>query len=134
MLTGIRWTRVIAAGVLSEIGVIATLLVAIYIYRHLIAPDMPDTEYQTLGERVGYYVAPTAGFVTTLATALWAARTLESRFVANGVMVGVISVVISVPFFFTAKPEHRLMYGIAFALRLAAGYIGGLLAQRQFTG
>jgi hypothetical protein len=34
------------------------------------------------------------------------------------------------PFFFSAKPEHRLMYGIAFALRLAAGGLGGLLVHR----
>ena len=35
MLTGIRWTRVILAAVLSEAGVIAVLLVAIAIYSSL---------------------------------------------------------------------------------------------------
>ena len=61
--------------------------------------------------------------------ALWAARGLDSNLIANGLMVGVISVGISLPFFFTAKPEHRLMYGVAFALRFAAGYVGGVLAR-----
>ena len=58
MLTGIRWTRVVLAAVLSEAGVIAVVLAIIAIYRSLIAPGMTDAEYQTLGSRVGYYVAP----------------------------------------------------------------------------
>jgi len=37
--------------------------------------------------------------------------------------------VIATPFFFSAKPEHRLMYGIAFALRLLAGFLAGILSR-----
>jgi hypothetical protein len=131
MLSGIRWIRVVAAAVLAEIGVIAVLLIVIVVYSRLIAPGMSDADYQTLGARAGYYVAPTAGFVTTILAVLWACRKLESRFVANGLMVGVVSVVITSPFFFTARAEDRVMYGVAFLLRLAGGYVGGMLAQRQ---
>ena len=134
MFAGIRWTRVLAAAVASEVGVVAILLSVIAVYSAVIAPGMSDAEYQTLGERVGYYVAPTAGFVTTALMVLWAGRKLDSNFVANGLMVGVVSVVITSPFFFTAEPGDRLMYGAAFVLRLAAGYIGGMLAQKRFTG
>jgi hypothetical protein len=129
MFSTIRWGRVIIGGVLSEAGVIAVLLISITFYTKVIAPVISDAEKQRLGERVGYYVAPTAGFVTTMLAALWAARGLDSDFIANGLMVGVISVAISVPFFVTARPEHRLMYGVAFALRFAAGYVGGTLAR-----
>jgi hypothetical protein len=62
--------------------------------------------------------------------AIWATRGMASGAVLNGVLVGIVSVAISLPFFFSAKPEHRLMYGIAFALRLAAGGLGGLLVHR----
>ena len=75
MLTGIRWTRVILAAVLSEAGVIALLLAIIAIYRSLIAPGMTDAEYQTLGSRVGYYVAPIAGMATTFLMVLWVGGT-----------------------------------------------------------
>ena len=132
MVSGIRWGRVVAAAVLSEVGVIAILLLVITIYSRAIAPGMSDAEYQTLGARAGYYVAPAAGFVTTVLMVLWLGRKLESRFIANGVMVGVVSVVITSAFFFMARPEDRLMYGVAFVLRLAAGYVGGLLAQKRF--
>jgi len=129
MLSTIRWVRVIIGGVLSEVGVIAILLISLTLYTRLIATEISDTDRQTLGERVGYYVAPTAGFFTTMAAALWAARGLTADFSVNGLMVGVISVAISAPFFFTAKPEHRVMYSVAFALRVTAGYIGGALAR-----
>ena len=131
MLSGIRWWRVLAAAVLSEIGVIAILLTVITVYSRVIAPGMSDADYQTLGERAGYYVAPTAGFVTTILAVLWAGRTLESSFLANGLAIGLVSVAITSPFFFMARPEDKLMYGVAFLLRLAAGYFGGLLAQRR---
>ena len=129
MFTTIHWARVAIGGVLSELGVIAVLVVSIVIYVKVIAPGVSAEERKTLGARVGYYVAPAAGLVTTSLAAFWAARGLESGFIANGFTVGVISVVIALPFFFHANPEHRLMYGMAFVLRLGAGYFGGFLAQ-----
>ena len=125
----IRWGRIIVAAVLSEVGVVAVLLVATAVYKIMISPGLSDDEYRGLGERVGYYVAPIAGFVTTLAMAYWAVRGVQSSSNASGVLVGVISVAITTPFLLTAKPEHRLMYGVAFALRIAAGYLGAVLAR-----
>jgi len=127
MLDSIRWVRVLVGGLGSELGVVAALMVAIAVYRWMIAPGLSPDAYRGIGERVGYYVAPTAGFVTTLGMAIWATRGMASGAVLNGVLVGIVSVAISLPFFFSAKPEHRLMYGIAFALRLAAGGLAGLL-------
>jgi hypothetical protein len=129
MFATIHWGRVVIGGVLSELGVIAVLLISIALYVKPIAPGISAGERKALGERVGYYVAPAAGFVTTALAAFWASRVLDSGFIANGLMVGVISVVITVPFSLAAKPEHRFMYGVAFVLRLAAGYIGGVIAQ-----
>src|SRR6476660_8781304 len=92
MLTGIRWKRVIFAAVLSEAGVLAVLLAAIAIYSSVVAPAMTDAEYPILGQRLGYYISPTAGAIMTLRMVLWVARKLESRYVANGVCVGIVSV------------------------------------------
>jgi hypothetical protein len=111
--------------------VIAVLLVVIALYRSLVAPGMTDAEYQTLGQRVGYYVAPIAGGVTTFLMVLWVGRKLDARFVANGVWVGVVSVILTLGFIFTARPEDRLMYGVAFVLRIVAGYLGGGATQRR---
>jgi hypothetical protein len=128
VLATIHWVRVLIAGVLSEVGVIGVLLLSIAIYKRLGARPVSEAETASLGERIGYYVAPTAGFVTTGLAALWAVRGLDTGIVANAVAVGIVSVAISVPFLFSARREHRLMYVVAFALRLAAAYLAGLFA------
>ena len=133
MLSGIRWKRVLLAAVLSEVGVIAILLAAISVYSRLVAPGMSYAQYQELGQRVGYYVAPAAGAVTTFLMVLWVGRGLSSMYIANGVMVGVVSVMLTSGFAVMARPEDRLMYGVAFVLRIAAGYLGGWMAQQRFS-
>ena len=128
MLSTIHWVRVLAAGVLSEVGVVVALLIGLAIYKKVLAPGRVETNPQTPGERVGYYVAPPAGFVTTALAALWAVHGLATGVVANALAVGIVSVAITIPFFLGARPEHRLMYGVAFALRLLAAGLAGLYA------
>jgi hypothetical protein len=128
VLATIHWIRVLIAGVLSEVGVIVVLLVSIAIYRKLVAGATAREGSPSLGERIGYYVAPVAGFATTGLAALWAVRGLESGIVANAVAVGIVSVAISLPFLLSARREHQLMYGVAFALRLVAAYLAGVFS------
>ena len=67
----------------------------------------------------------------TFLMVLWVGRRLETGYVANGVTVGVVGVILTSGFFFAARPEDRAMYGLAFALRIVAGYLGGLAARRH---
>ena len=130
MLSTIHWIRVLVAGVLSEVGVIVVLLASIAIYKKLSAgaTQEPEAGAPSLGERIGYYVAPAAGFVTTGLAAFWAVRGLEAGIIANAVAVGIVSVLLTVPFLLSARREHRLMYCIAFALRLVAAYLAGVVS------
>ena len=127
-MSTIHWIRVLIAAVLSEVGVIVVLLASIAIYKKLFTDPMPEREGPSLGERVGYYVAPTAGFVTTGLAALWAVRGLETGIIANAVAVGIASVLLTLPFLLSARREHRLMYGVAFGLRLVAAYLAGVFS------
>jgi hypothetical protein len=130
MLAEIHWLRVLVGGVLSEAGVIAALFLGIAIYKRrlAVAASGATADSRTLGERVGYYVAPPAGFVTTALAAFWAVRGLDTGVMTNALAVGVVSVALTIPFFVGAKPEHRLVYGIAFALRLAGAGLAAWLA------
>ena len=127
----IRWGRILTGGILSEVGVVVVLLAIIATYSYVIAPGLSNADYERFGELAGYYVAPAAGAVITFLVVLWVARPLTSGFIAHGLLVGLVSVLLTIAFFFMAKPEHRAMYLIAFALRLAAGYAGGRVAQRR---
>lgn len=126
MAKKIRWGRVILAAVLAEVAVIVVLAAGITIYSL-----WTGVSYESLGQDVGYYLAPAAGAVATFLMVLWVARALDSEFVANGLMVGVVGVVLTVGFIFAARPEDRLMYGVSFALRVLGGYAGGVVAQRM---
>ena len=125
----IRWGRVMVAAIMSEVGVIGVLFAAIAAHT-LATPSMSDAQYSSLGEEVGYYVAPAAGAVMTFLAALWATRGLTSAFVTHGTLVGIAGVLLTVGFIVGARPDHRVMYVIAFALRLAGGYAGGVVAER----
>jgi hypothetical protein len=129
----IRWGRVVAAAVLSELGVFLALGVVILTHRFLIAPGRTAAEYDAFAELSGYYVAPTAAGVATFLAALWAGRKLTSTFVAHGTLVGVVAVILSIAFVFMAEPDERLMYGVSYLLRLVGGYLGGVVSQRMYS-
>src|ERR1044071_4408868 len=126
MFSEIHWIRVLVAGGLSEAGVILAMLLGTAVYKRMVAGRGAAVDGRTLGETVGYYVAPPAGFVSTAVTAFWAVRGLVAGVMANALGVGIVSVAITIPFFLGAKPEHRLMCGIAFALRLLAAGLAGV--------
>ena len=128
----IHWRRVLLAAVLSEVGVILTLLAITVTYSFAIAPGQTQADYEEFAQTAGYYVAPAAGALTTFLMVLWVGRRLKSNFIANGLLVGVISVLLTVGFLATARPEHRLMYLVAFGLRIGAAYLGGLTARKLF--
>ena len=130
--SGIRWGRVLAAALLSEVAVIAILLAVTTVHR-LLSPGLTAAESLEFGARAGYYVAPAASGLATFLSVLWLARKLTSGFVPNGTLVGVAAVVLTAGFIFGARPEDRLMYIVSFVLRIVAGYLGGVVAQRMFA-
>src|SRR5689334_3644171 len=113
----IRWGRVVLGSVAAEVLVILSLLAA-------------GAVFKVPGEVAGYYVAPPASAVATFLMVLWVARRVESRFILHGVLVGLVGVVLTGGFIFTAKPGDRLMYVVSFVLRIVGGYVGGLVAQK----
>ena len=131
MTARIRWGRIIAAAVFSELGVIAILLASTLVYAYLLSPGAARGDFQQLGARVGGYVAPPAGGLAVFLSVLWLARKLDNRFVAHGTLAGVAAVVLASGFLFSARPEDRLMYAASFAIRILGGYLGGLTAQAR---
>ena len=125
----IRWKRVLIAAFLSEVAVMALMSTIMALRAFVIAPTLSGGELQEFGELVGYYVAAPAAAFATFLWSYWAVRKLDSRFVANGLLVGIVATLLSVGFIVTARPEHRWMYVLSFLLRIAAGYWGGVAAQ-----
>ena len=116
-MANIRWGRIVLAAVAAEVIVILLLLAGSAIFH-------------VSGELAGYYIAPPASGIATFLMVLWVARKLKSRFLLHGVLVGLVGVVLTGGFIFTAKPGDRLMYVLSFVLRIAGGTLGGLVAQK----
>jgi hypothetical protein len=119
----IHWGRVLAGGVLSELGVFVGVFVGIGV-----SSVLPPAMVAGASHRAEYYAAPAAALVATFLAALWAARKAGSRFIAHGVLVGVAAVLLSVGFIAAAAPEDRLLYVVSFVLRIVGGYGGGIIA------
>ena len=126
----IRWGRVIAAAVLSEVAITASILAVVGAHRYLIAPGQSQAAYDAFADRAAYITAPIAAGVFALLFAIWVGRRVTSAFVLNGMLVGAIGVFLSVGFFFSASSDDRPMYVISFVLRLIGGYAGGRITER----
>jgi len=125
----IRWGRVLAAALLSELGVIAVLVAISTVYMFFIAPGRTSAEYQAFAARAGYYVAPAVSGLATFLAVLWLWRRFDAHPLANGAAVGIAAAILASSFLFTARPEDRAMYVVSFALRIAGGCLGGAALQ-----
>jgi len=125
-----RWGRIVAAAVMSEVAVMALLMIVMGAWRFVIAPGRSAADYATFNDAAAYYVAPLSAGFAVFAGALWACRAVSGRFVRTGVLVGLVAVALTGGFIFFAKPEDRLMYGVSYLLRIAGGWAGGVMAQR----
>ena len=127
----VPWKRVILAAFLSEVSVLVVLSVVLLTHRFVIEPGLTADQYQQFGQRASYDVAPPAAALATFVFALWAAGNRGTRSLSTGLLVGVAATLLTIGFVFGARPEDRLMYGVSYMLRIAAGYCAGLLAQKR---
>jgi putative membrane protein (TIGR04086 family) len=110
--TTIHWGRILVGGLLAEVALIVAIV--------------------PLGLRLGegflHYTAPPGSFLTCFLAALWVCRRVESHFILQGALVGVVAALIYVGLT-RAQPEP-FAYLLAHALKLAGGACGGFVAQR----
>jgi putative membrane protein (TIGR04086 family) len=110
---GIRWLRIILAGFLAEVSVIAIVLPIALLF----------------GKNTLPYSAPAASLLTCFVFAAWAGRRLASRFVLHGILVGVVATLIYVAL--TRGAPEPPAYLFAHGLKLLGGAAGGLIAARR---
>lgn len=129
--TGIRWVRVIAAGVLTEVCVIA-IMVAVMTTHNLMARGETLAEQTAFAGRAGSLIGPAGGALLAFLFALWACRRLKSDFILNGLLVGLVAAIVHIAMFLSSGMGFQLIYVIADALKIVAGVAGGYAAQKKF--
>ena len=109
----IRWARVVIAGFLSELAVIAVFIPATVL----------------LGEQPGMYTAVVGSLVMPFLFGMWTAGKVNGKFTVHGMLVGAVGIVIYVALS-RGQPEP-LLYIFAHGLKLLGGATGGYVAQRR---
>jgi len=111
----IHWGRILVGGLLAEVALILAIV--------------------PLGLRLGdnflHYTAPPGSLITCFLAALWVCRRVESHFILQGTLVGLVAALIYVALT-RAQPE-TFAYIVAHALKLAGGAFGGFVAQRRWS-
>jgi hypothetical protein len=129
----ISWGRIVIGALLSEVAVMAVLMIVIVGYRFVVARGHATSDYTAFDDAASYYVAPLTAGAAALFAALWVCRTAIGRFALHGFLVGFTAVILTGGFIFFTEPKNRIMYVVSFVLRVVGGWIGGYIAQRART-
>jgi hypothetical protein len=128
--TGIRWSRVLVAGVLAEAGIVVLIGTLAIVYR--LAFSATDLEFDAFISRAGYYVGVFGGGFATFGLALWVSRVLRTDFPINGLLVGCVAALLHIGVLTGSGAGFQTAYAIADALKLIGGLLGGYFARYRF--
>jgi hypothetical protein len=120
--TRLRWGRIVGFGLLAEV---ATAVIIVSTLKLVGGDDVSSA-------RLAAILGPGFGVLFTYIAALLAAKPVPDRARQHGVMVGVVTSVLTVPGMFAAPLAMLPIYLGAVVLKLAAGWAAG--AQLEWKG
>ena len=130
-MKNISWGRVVIAGFLAEIIPIIFLIVTVIIYSTAIDSGQSEQFYQKFAEEAGFYIGPIVGSIATFFCAWWACRKLESSFLLNGTIVGVIVAILGTTILVASAAPFHIVFVISYTLKILAGLLGGMVVSNS---
>jgi hypothetical protein len=121
--SGLRIGRIVGFGLLAEVA--TGVIIAITLQLFARGDDMT-------AQRLASILGPGLGVLFTYVAALYAARPVPERARQHGILVGVVTSILTVPGMFTAPQGLLPVYFGAVVLKLAAGWAAG--AQIEWKG
>jgi putative membrane protein (TIGR04086 family) len=127
----LRWGRIAGGGVLAWVGSFLVVFLVIGPYACRLgfeARGQPDpNRIEQFAKQFAPTWAPVFLVLGTLAAGFWAARKAPMQRSLHGLLVGAVAVLLTAPFM--GSPSLR--DGLSRLLTLAAGWLGGYLADRR---
>ena len=121
----VRWGRVTIGRIIAEFAVILILIALVATF----GPSEPASA-QAFAERLGRWVGPIGGALSSFLAAFCVARPLTSGNKTNGVAVGFFLAVVDVVLLVASNaPFQRLFVGSNLG-KILAGYIGGVASSQ----
>jgi hypothetical protein len=112
-LAQLRWGRVLVGGFLAELLVIAVVFPALYLF----------------GQQAFLAFILIASAVMPFLFAMWVGRSIDSRFLLHGALVGAVAALIYMGL--SWGQTQPLLYKIAHVLKVMGGAAGGVVASRR---
>jgi hypothetical protein len=128
--SGLRPARAIGFGLLAEVLTVVVIVIVLQVHARLIAAGDAG-RIADFAKRAPAVLGPAIGVLFTFIAAWSAARPLPERRRANGLSVGVVTALLTVPGLFAGVPEYRPIYLAAIVAKLIAGYAAGVLSERR---
>ena len=123
----IRIGRVTLATIAGELTPILLLVVVVLIYETRgVDPQMR----QAFAERVGMWLGPIAGAISTFAFGFWAARGTGRPFL-HGALVGLAVALLDAVLIFAPGTKFIPLFAVSWAGKILAGMTAGFLAARR---
>jgi hypothetical protein len=123
---GIRWGRIIIAGVTVEVAAIAVLVAIVAIF----GPH-DAAQAQAYAERLGQWVGPIGGAILCFVGGFWVSRKSSSSRVLHGVLVGTATAVIDAALLVAMWVPFQLLFVVSNTGKVLAGGLGGWIASRN---
>ena len=119
----IRVARVIGFGLLAEVATAVIIVIVLQLHARLLTSgDEQTTSFARLAPAI---LGPGLGILFTYLAALRASRPVPDQARLHGVLVGVVTALLTIPGIFAGAPEMRPVYIGAIILKLAAGWAAG---------
>ena len=124
----IHWGRVLLAGFLAEVAVMAGFFLLLGIFT---LAGMPEVVVPM--SPLDYVDALIASFASIYLATLWVGRRLESGFVLHGVLTGLVafSLFLLLIFVGSGSIKQPVLYWVAHGLKVLGGIAGGMVAERR---
>ena len=126
----LRIGRIILFGVLAEVATIIVIVLVLAVHKQFIAAGQPQAVIGEFAERAPAVLGPAAGILFVFIGALLATRPLEQDFRRHGLLVGVVSALLTLPGLLAGDPSQRPIYLGSIVLKLVAGYLAGSFSEQ----
>ena len=125
----VHWSRVVAAGFLSEAAVMVTFFLLLVIAMLAGVPGVARPM-----SSLDYVNAMLSSFAMVFLFTLWVGKRIESGFILHGALVGVVGILLFGIMWVTTTGgslSQPPLYIVAHVLKILGGTTGGLVTERR---
>lgn len=125
-----RWVRAFLFGILAEVATIASIIIAVLVYKNFIARGLTPAQYDALSQRAGGIIGLTLGTLFVFLLAWPIVRSVTKHRMIHGAIVAFGAIALQLSGSLAGHGGLPMAYAYAIALKIVAGVAAGWLAWR----